>query len=45
VVIDDKNLRTARELNTRERLERIIYLSDDRNIREKYVRGVKLSLE
>lgn len=42
VVMDDENLRSAIELNTKERLERLIYLSDDRNVAAKYVNGRKL---
>jgi guanine deaminase len=39
LVIDDTNLAAPFGLSIRERLERVIYLSDDRNIVEKYVRG------
>ncbi|MDD3339085.1 MAG: amidohydrolase family protein [Lachnospiraceae bacterium] len=42
VVFDDSSLHTTRELTTKERLERIIYLSDDRNIVGKFVKGQKL---
>ena len=39
VVIDDGILRHARELSTKERLERLIYLAEDRQIDAKYVKG------
>ncbi len=42
VVIDDSNLKSTRELTLHERIERIIYLSDDRNIVAKYVAGHKI---
>ena len=45
VVLDDSNLSDLQELNVRNRLERIIYLSDERNIYEKYAFGRKISLE
>jgi guanine deaminase len=42
VILDDGNLPCPRPLSSRERLERLIYLSDDRNITGKYVSGMKL---
>ena len=39
VVLDDSALRHPRELSVRERLERIIYLGDDRHIAAKYIGG------
>ena len=42
LVIDDSSLTTTFELSIVERLARVIYLSDERNIRAKYVRGKKL---
>jgi guanine deaminase len=39
LVIDDRNLAPPFELSVRDRLERVIYLSDDRNIKAKYVKG------
>jgi guanine deaminase len=39
LVIDDANLASPFKLSIRERLERVVYLSDDRNIAAKYVRG------
>lgn len=42
VVLDDENLPTPREFSTHERLERIVYLGDDRNIAAKFVAGRKL---
>ena len=42
VVLYDENLPTPREFSTHERLERIVYLGDDRNIAAKFVAGRKL---
>jgi guanine deaminase len=42
LVIDDTNLAAPFELSIKERLERVVYLSDDRNIAAKYVRGKSL---
>ncbi len=42
VVLDDENLPAPREFSTHERLERIVYLGDDRNIAAKFVAGRKL---
>lgn len=42
VVLDDRNLPHPQPLTSRQRLERLIYLSDDRNITEKYVAGKKI---
>ncbi len=42
VVLDDTNLKHPQPLTTRNRLERMIYLSDDRNIYEKYVAGNRI---
>ncbi len=39
VVLTDENLPYPQKLSIRERLERLVYLSDDRNILEKYVAG------
>jgi len=39
LVIDDRVPDNAFELSLRERLERVVYLSDERNIRAKYVKG------
>lgn len=39
LVLDDSNLRHPQQLTARERLERFVYLSDDRNITEKYISG------
>lgn len=44
LVIDDSKLRSPRELSLEERLERVIYLSDDRHIQAKYVNGNRISL-
>jgi len=41
LVIDDSSLAAPFPLSVRDRLERVVYLSDDRHIRAKYVRGVK----
>ncbi|MDR2865076.1 MAG: amidohydrolase family protein [Spirochaetaceae bacterium] len=42
LVLDDSNLGSPFELSLFERLERLVYLSDDRNINAKYVRGKHL---
>lgn len=42
LVLDDTNLPHPQELSARHRLERLIYLSDDRNITGKYVSGKKI---
>ncbi|MCL2578458.1 MAG: amidohydrolase family protein [Oscillospiraceae bacterium] len=42
VVIDDTDLATIRTLSIEDRLARIIYLSEDSQIRDKYVRGYKI---
>ena len=42
VVIDDRALKSPLPLSVRERLERIIYLSDERHIRAKYVAGARV---
>lgn len=39
VVLDDSTLRHPQELSVRERLERMIYLGDDRHIAAKYIGG------
>jgi len=44
VVINDDNIITPNDLTIEDRLARIIYLSDDSNIRDKYVRGSKIIL-
>lgn len=42
VVLDDSSIETTRDLTPIERLERVVYCSDDRNVKEKYVRGSKV---
>jgi guanine deaminase len=42
LVIDDTELAAPFDLSIRDRLERVVYLSDDRHIIGKYVRGVKV---
>ena len=42
LVLDDSGLPAPRELSPEERLERIFYLGDDRNVRSKYVAGRKM---
>jgi guanine deaminase len=44
VVIDDSSLLHPQQLSLKERLERVIYLADDRNIYDKYVSGNKITL-
>lgn len=42
IVIDDTDLRSPYELNVRERLERLIYLGNERHISAKFIKGKKL---
>lgn len=42
VILDDTNLPHPQPLTSKERLERLVYLSDDRNITGKYVSGTKI---
>ncbi len=42
VVIDDMSLKHPQELDVKERLERLVYLAEDRNITAKFVNGKKL---
>jgi guanine deaminase len=42
VVLDDNSLVHPQPLTLKQRLERVIYLSDDRNITDKYVAGKKI---
>lgn len=44
LVIDDKKIRSTRDLPLEERLERVIYLSDDRHIIGKYAAGRPIQL-
>ena len=44
VVLDDSRLKHPQPLDVKSRLERMIYFSDDREIRAKYVRGKKIEL-
>lgn len=42
LILDDTNLPHPQELSSGHRLERLVYLSDDRNITGKYVSGKKI---
>jgi guanine deaminase len=42
VIINDENISAPRELSLRDRLERAVYLSDDRHVEAKYVRGKRV---
>lgn len=42
LVLDDSMLRSPKVFSVKERLERLIYLSDDRQIEQKYVAGAQL---
>lgn len=42
VILDDSALAHPQELGAKERLERLIYFSDDRNVCAKYVKGEKI---
>ena len=44
VVLDDSRLQHPQPLDIRSRLERMIYLADDREIRAKYVKGREISI-
>lgn len=44
VVIDDSGLSGPARLSVADRLARIIYFSDDRNIKAKYARGARIAL-
>lgn len=39
VVMDDSSLRHPQKLSVRERLERLIYLAEDRHVTDKFIRG------
>jgi guanine deaminase len=43
LVIDDSTISFLCDLSVRDRLERVLYLSDERNIKAKYVQGRKVS--
>ena len=45
VVIDDSSITSSNPLTVEERLARIIYLSDDSCIRDKFVRGKRIRLD
>lgn len=42
VILDDQNLPHPQKISSRDRLERLVYLADDRNIVGKYAAGRKL---
>lgn len=42
VVLDDSSIKTPLQLNVKERLERLVYLSEDKNIIAKFVDGKKI---
>lgn len=44
VVLDDSRLKHPQPLDVRSRLERMIYLADEREIRAKYVKGKEIDL-
>ena len=44
VVLDDSRLKHPHPLDVRSRLERLIYLADEREIRAKYVKGKEIDL-
>lgn len=44
VVLDDTSLKHPQPLSVKERLERFLYLSDDRNLAAKYIAGRKVEL-
>ena len=42
LVLDDQNLNVSQNLSVKERLEKLIYLSDDKHISRKYVAGKQI---
>jgi len=42
VVLDDSRLESSRQMSVKDRLERMIYLADEREVKAKYVRGNKI---
>ena len=44
VVLDDSRLKHPQPLDIRSRLERMLYLADDREIKAKYVKGKEIDL-
>lgn len=42
IVLDDSNIKSPYELSVEDRMTRLIYLADDRNVVDVYVRGSKL---
>ena len=44
VVLDDKRLAHPQPLDLRSRLERMIYLADERDVRAKFVKGRQIQL-
>ena len=44
VVLDDSRMKSPEQPDIRSRLERLIWLGDEREVREKYVKGVRLEL-
>lgn len=42
LVIDDASFTDIRELTIEERLQKVVYIGDDRNIKERYVKGRKI---
>ena len=44
LVLDDSRLSHPQALDVRSRLERMIYLADEREIQAKYVKGIEIDL-
>ena len=42
VILDDSRLESSRQMCVKDRLERMIYLADEREVKAKYVRGNKI---
>ena len=42
LIINDSNLGNFKKLSLEERIQRFIYIGDDRNIEERYVQGIKI---
>ena len=44
MILDDSNIRHPQEISTRDRLERLVYLSDDRNLVGEICTGTESNL-
>ena len=44
LILDDSRIRHPQEITARDRLERLVYLADDRNLTGKYVQGRRIEI-